>query len=161
VPAGTKNVVEVLRRLRVDRERRQLAQVDAPLQRRLGQGVRLVRAALAARQEQAREHVLDPVGRAEQLIDPGPAAAGADDGEVARPGLAEPLAVDDDRHARLEERLADDEFAARRDLDDDTARVARALAPALARRAPAHACGSIVTESARLRFPRVTGFALP
>src|SRR5581483_3520441 len=88
---------------------------------------------------------------------------------------------DHDRHARLEERLADDELAARRELHDDPA-----VGPALVHMAPgvlgptappavvmpaprpvasipppAHACGEKVTESARSRFTRVTVSALP
>ena len=76
-------VVEVLRGLRVDRERGQIAEVGAPFERRLGQRVRLVRPDLAAAQEQRLEHVLDPVGAAEDALDLRAAATGAHEGEVA------------------------------------------------------------------------------
>jgi hypothetical protein len=111
-------VVEVLRGLRVDRERRQVAQVGAPLDRRLGRVVRLVALAQALLDEQRLEHVLDLGRRAEHAVDGGPPPHAYGD-EVAFARVAERLAVDDDGHAGLEVRLADDELPAPRELDDD------------------------------------------
>jgi hypothetical protein len=68
--------------------------------------------------EQAFEHDLDVARLAEHTVEPGPAAARADDGEVAGAGVTEPLAVQQKRDARYEVRLADDELAALLDLDD-------------------------------------------
>jgi hypothetical protein len=61
--------------------------------------------------EEALEHRVDPARRAEDLLDPGPAAAEPDDDEIADRGLARPLAIDDDRDSALEVRLADEELA--------------------------------------------------
>ena len=102
-------VVEVLRRVRIDRVGQQVAQVD-PV-RDLGlrvSVVRLERLPRAALDEQRLEHVLDAVGRAEPLLDLRPAAAGAHDGEVAGLEVADPLRLEHDRHAGREVRLADD-----------------------------------------------------
>ena len=58
--AERERVVEVLRRLRVDRERRQLAQVDAAVELGSGSVVRLELDPRALLDEQRLEHVLDP-----------------------------------------------------------------------------------------------------
>ena len=67
---------------------------------------------------------LDPAGRSENSLDARPATPRPDDDQVAGARLAEPLAVDHDRHAGHEERLADDELAAPLDLDDNRVFVA-------------------------------------
>ena len=129
-------VVVVLRRLRVDGERRQLAEVRAAFESGLGRVVRLVGAKFASLAQEALEHRLDAVGGAEDALHTGAAAPRARDDEVARAGVAESVTVDDDRHAGLEVRLADDQLAALAQLDDD-------LAP----------CGRLVTHLARSRYP--------
>jgi hypothetical protein len=68
--------------------------------------------------EQALEHHFDVVRLAEDTVELGAAPPGADDGEIAGAGIAEALAVEDERHARHEIRLADDELAALLDEDD-------------------------------------------
>src|SRR3712207_7378237 len=60
-------VVEVLRGLRVDREGDEVAQVDAPVERRLREFVRLEPAPLALLHQQPLEHGLDVVGPAQHL----------------------------------------------------------------------------------------------
>ena len=112
-------VVEVLRRLGIDRQRRQLAQVDASVERRLGRRVRLELLARALLAEQALEHVLDVLRGAEHALDARAPAQAPRDDEVAGVDVAEPLAVEQERRVRREVRLADDELAAARDLDDD------------------------------------------
>jgi hypothetical protein len=69
--------------------------------------------------EQALEHGLDVAGLAENLLQPRSSPSRADDREVAGAGVAEALAVENQRDTRNEERLADDELAALRNLDDD------------------------------------------
>ena len=54
-----------------------------------------------------------------KALDPGAPAPAAHDCEIAGVELAVALGVEHDRHARREERLADDELAPPRDLDDD------------------------------------------
>src|SRR5262249_59118187 len=71
-----------------------------------------------AGEQETLEHALDPIGLTDHPLEPCPATTGTDESEVARPRAAEPLAVDDDRHTWLEERLPDDELAASPDLDD-------------------------------------------
>jgi hypothetical protein len=68
--------------------------------------------------EQALEHHLDVARLPEHALEPGSAAARADDSEVAGAGVTEALAVQQERDARHEVRLADDELAALLDLDD-------------------------------------------
>jgi hypothetical protein len=111
-------VVEVLRRLRVDRERRQLAEVDTALDARIRRVVRLEAGTRLAVDEEAFEDGLDVGRAAENGLELRAPAAGPDDGEVARAGVAEPLPVEDERRPRDEERVADDELAAAADLDD-------------------------------------------
>ena len=112
-------VVEVLGRLRVDRERGQIPEVDAPFHVGTRRVVGLELAAGARLDQQAFEHGAD-VGRlAEDPLEARAAAPGAHDGEVARVGVAEAVPVDRDRQPRREIRLADDELAPAGDLEDD------------------------------------------
>src|SRR5205823_903298 len=60
----------------------------------------------------------DRVCPPEHAVEPRASAPDSNDGEVSGPRVAEALPVDDERNARREERLADDELAARGDLDD-------------------------------------------
>jgi hypothetical protein len=70
--------------------------------------------------EQAFEHRQDVRAPAEDTLDPCTATTGnGGDDQVAWAGVAEPLAVEHEGNAWNEERLADDELAALRDLDDD------------------------------------------
>jgi hypothetical protein len=69
--------------------------------------------------EQPLEHSLDVVGLAERPLDSRTTPARERDDEIPRAHVSEPLAVEDERHARNEVRLADDELAALRNLDDD------------------------------------------
>jgi hypothetical protein len=68
--------------------------------------------------EQAVEHNAYVVRLAENAFQLRAPAPGADNGEVARAGVAEAFAVEHERHTRDEVRLADDELAALLDLDD-------------------------------------------
>jgi hypothetical protein len=68
--------------------------------------------------EQALEHDLDVLRLAELALDAGPAAAGADYGEVSGPNVAASLPVNRDRNVRDEVRLADEQLAALVYLDD-------------------------------------------
>jgi len=112
-------VVEVLRSLGVDRERELLAKVDPSLQRLLYRFVRLETLARTRLDEKRLHHVLDPLRRAQQRLDTRATAPAGDDCQIARPGVARTLAVDDDRDARREVGLADEQLAAPRELDDD------------------------------------------
>ena len=131
--------------VRVDREGEQIAEVDA---RRLhARGLVGERAAALAghralggrtpvptRRPRAR---FDRVVRAEHVLDPRPPAARvATHNEIADGRVAGALAVDDDRRAGLEERLADEELPARE------TRRRRA-------RRPRHASGSTEASSAQ------------
>jgi hypothetical protein len=69
--------------------------------------------------EQGLQHVLDPFGRPQRLLEARASAAGGDDGQVAGPDVSQPPLVQRDRDAGREERLADDESPASSDLDDD------------------------------------------
>ena len=111
-------VVEVPCRLRVDREREQIAQVDAPVQARLRRVVRLELLPQPALDQQPLEHRLDVVHAPQHALDPRTAPARAHRDEVAGPRLPHPLPVDQDRRRRLEVRLADHELAALRQLHD-------------------------------------------
>ena len=114
-------VVEVLRGLGVDREREEVAQVGAPVERS-APGARTARTAAAAPSldEQPLEDGLDPVGRARAR-----ARAARARGPVrttARspgPTSPSPFRSSDERRPGREVRLADDELAAPGDLDDD------------------------------------------
>jgi hypothetical protein len=68
--------------------------------------------------EQPVENRVDVLGAAEHPLEPRAAASRAHDGEIARPGVAEAFAVEHERNAGNEVRLADDELAALLDLDD-------------------------------------------
>jgi hypothetical protein len=70
--------------------------------------------------EQAFQHGLDVTGLSKHAFEPRTTAPREDDGEIARTGVAEAFPVEHKRHARHEERLADDELAALCDLDDDS-----------------------------------------
>ena len=119
--AERERVVEVLRRLRVDREGRQLAQVDAA---RRGSA----RGACTARTRRARPARRAAPRARSRSASRGPSARSTR--ARPRPGrttarspgceVAEPLRVEHDRHAGREVRLADDQLAAAADLDDDT-----------------------------------------
>jgi hypothetical protein len=118
LPPDGDGVVEVLGRLRVDREREQVAEVDASLRVEWRRRERLDGASLASLDEQAVEHRLDRLRPAEDALQARAPTRGRHDRQVARAGVAEAFAVDDDRDARGEEGLADDEPSALRDLDD-------------------------------------------
>ena len=113
-------VVEVLRGLRIDREGAEIAQVDAIRKVLRGLRVRLEVRVCARVDEQALQYGEDVLRLAEDAVDTRPAAPrnGGDD-EVARAGVLEALAVEDERDPWDEERLADNELAALGDLDDD------------------------------------------
>src|SRR5439155_21846742 len=98
------------RRLRVDRERELAAQVDPPFERGLGSIDRLEAAALALLPQQRLEHVLDLIGPAENPFQLRPPAAGPDDRQVPRTGVAAALLVDQNGHAGREIGLADKEL---------------------------------------------------
>jgi hypothetical protein len=117
--AERQGVVEVLRGLGIDRVGREVAEVDPAVERRRRDGVGLELGAGALLDEQRLEDVLDPPRAPEPALDLRPAPAGADDGEVAGPDVAEPLVVEDERDSRREVGLPDDELAAPGDLDDD------------------------------------------
>jgi hypothetical protein len=68
--------------------------------------------------EQTLEHDLDVLRAPEDALEPRAAPPGPNDGEIAGARGAEALAVDHERDARHEVRLADDELAALLDLDD-------------------------------------------
>ncbi len=110
-------VVEVLRRLRVDCEREPLAEVDPALQieRRRLEGLEPTQLALF--DQQPLEHDLDPARVAEHALDARPPAAFADDRQLPR--LAGRPAVERERRAGHEVRLADEVLASRRELYDD------------------------------------------
>ena len=93
-------VVEVLRRLGVDRERELVAQVDPALERRRGQVVRLVLLDQPLLLEQGLEHAVDRVGGPERFLEPRAALARRDDRELAGPNLGEAAPVEHERHAR-------------------------------------------------------------
>jgi hypothetical protein len=116
LPCDRDRVVEVLRRVRVDREGGQVAEVDPPLRCRLGQVDRLQRHPRPALDQQPFEHCLDPARRPEHAFDLRPPATARDHGQVTTIGAVQRLAVEDDRRPRREVRLADDQLAAARDL---------------------------------------------
>ena len=78
--------------------------------------------------EQPLQHHLDVVRLAEHLLEPRASPAGAHDDEIPLPHVPEALPVEHDRDVRHEERLADDELAAPRHLDDEAPRSVSALA---------------------------------
>ena len=121
-------VVEVLCGLRVDREGGQVAQVDAAVEARLGQLVRLELGARAVLDEEPLEHGLDRLRGPEHALDARAAATGdACDHEVAGARVAHAVPVEDDRRPRREERLADDELPRRE--TSTTTRSARSPTP--------------------------------
>jgi hypothetical protein len=84
--------------------------------------VGLERAPSAAFDEERLEHVPDVVGRSEHPLDPGAAATGPDDGEVAVADVAAPLGVQDDGNAGCEERVAGDQPPTAANFDDQLGR---------------------------------------
>ena len=119
LPPGRDRVVEVLRRLGVDRERELVAEVDPPLEARLGRLVGLEVPAEALLDEQPFQDGLDRAGRAEHALEPRAPPALAHHDEVAWTGVAETVAIERERQPGREERLADDELSPPGDLDDD------------------------------------------
>jgi hypothetical protein len=69
--------------------------------------------------QESLEHGLDRGRPAQHPLDPRAAAAGAQDDEVAERGVARALAVDDERDAALEVRLADEKLSPAGQLADD------------------------------------------
>jgi hypothetical protein len=69
--------------------------------------------------KQALQHGLNVLRLAETALDLRAAASGASDDEIAGADIADPLAVEDERDPGNEVRLAHDELAALRNLDDD------------------------------------------
>ena len=120
LPPERERVVVVLRRLGIDREGGQLAEVDAPVEARLGDRVRLELDARTPLDEQRLEHVLDPLRRSKRAFDAGATSTRSDDCQVAGPQVAEPLRVEHDRDTGDEIRLPGDELATTPDLDHDT-----------------------------------------
>src|SRR5918995_2938294 len=119
LPADRDRVVEVLRRVGVDRERDLPAKVDPAVEAR---GRRVVRLEVRPRTlllEQRLEDVRQPVCGPHSLLDPGPPSPGPDDGELPGADVAQPALVQRQRHARREVRLADEETPAPSDLDDE------------------------------------------
>jgi hypothetical protein len=69
--------------------------------------------------EQSFENDVDVVCLPEHTLEPRAAATlSRDDGEIAAARVSETLSIENERNTRLEVRLADDELAALRDLDD-------------------------------------------
>ena len=97
-----------------------------------GSGTASVAPLLSPLVEQPLEHGVDVARGSEDALHAGPAAAGADDDEIARPRVVETVAIDDERNAGREVRVADDELPALAQLDDDLA-----------------ACGGLVTHLAQ------------
>jgi len=128
--ADADRVVEVPRVVRVDRGGEQRAEIDAArlaglrvTRERVGLGrdggLELRDRAHPGVVEQAFEHRLDRAGRPEHALDPCTAAPGRDDDELTRSNVPRTLAVEDDRGARIEVRLPDEQLAAPRDLADE------------------------------------------
>ena len=69
--------------------------------------------------EQSLEHGVDVIRGSEDAFHTSASAARANDSEVARPSVAETVAIDDDRYSRGEIRVTDDELPTRAQLDDD------------------------------------------
>jgi hypothetical protein len=82
--------------------------------------MRLEGLAQPALDEQRLEHVLDPVRRPDQRIEPRATAAGAHDGEVAGREVAEAFRLEHDGNTRREVGLSDDEPPAAADFNDET-----------------------------------------
>ena len=82
-------------------------------------GKRRKRTPLALVPEQRLEYRLNVVRAAEDSFDARPAAAEPQHRQIADGRVARGLAVDDDRRARLEERLADEQLPAARELADE------------------------------------------
>ena len=120
VAPQAERVVEVLRLVGIDREREEVAEVDAVglvvgRRRRHGR----VRPAHAQVPEEAFENGLDVARRPQDPVDAGASATEAHHGQVARRHVPGALAVDDDRDPALEIRLAGEELAPARKLTDE------------------------------------------
>src|SRR5205823_12298638 len=112
VPLQRQRVVEVLGRLRVDRERKLTAEIHPPFERRRGGVMRLEPLSRAGIEEQGLEYVLDPLGRAQHPLHACAPAPAGHDGEIAGPRVPRALAVDHDWHAGGEIWLADEQLSA-------------------------------------------------
>src|SRR2546423_4608178 len=88
VPPKGERVVEVLGRVRVDREHELFAEVDPAFVAWLGQLIGLELRARTLLNKQSLEHVLDRLCRTEHALHGRPAARLPDDGKVARASLA-------------------------------------------------------------------------
>ena len=117
--AERQRVVEVLRGVRVDRVRREVAKIDAPREVGLWRLMRLEGHPRATLHEQRLKDVLDVIGGAEHLLHPRAPSPRVHDREVARGDVADPLRLEHDRDARREVGLADDQLSPPPDLDDD------------------------------------------
>ena len=109
-------VVEVLRRVGVDRERRQVAEIDSTFAGRLPQVDGLQRRPRAALDQETLEHSLDPARRPEHALDLRSPPTTRDHGQVASFCPVQRLAIEGDRRPRREVGLAHHELAATRDL---------------------------------------------
>src|SRR5262245_66240129 len=118
LPLDVDGVVEVLCGLGVDREAELVAQVDPTGGVGLRCLVRLEVGASLGMDEQPFEDDLDVLRRAEISLDPRPPFAAACDDEIAGTNLGPVPAVERERNTWDEVRLADEELAARSDLDD-------------------------------------------
>jgi hypothetical protein len=112
-------IVEVLCRLGVDRERDQVAEIGAALVRHRRWIVRLELLAEAALYEEPLEHALDVAGVAEHALQLGPSPSMPDDGEIPGASVSQPFAIDGQRGAGCEDRLAHDELSPSGELDDE------------------------------------------
>jgi hypothetical protein len=65
------------------------------------------------------------IGAAEHALQPRPPPSVPHDGEIPRPGVAQALAIDGQRDAGREDRLAHDELSPPRELDDQAIRQIR------------------------------------
>ena len=81
--------------------------------------VRLEAFPQASLDHQPLENRLDVVHAAEDALEPRPAPAAEKHGKIAGIRIAEPLPVDEQRHAGCEDRLPDDVLAPPGELDDD------------------------------------------
>ena len=104
-------VVEVLRRLRVDGERDETAEVDAIVEARRRSIVWLETAAQPFLHEQAFEDVLDVIRASDHPLEPRSPPSPPQHRDVSGVGVAEPFPIDEQRNTRLEQRLPDDEPA--------------------------------------------------
>jgi hypothetical protein len=102
--------------------------------------------------KQSFEHRLDVARLPEPSLDARTPTVGEGNDEIPRTDVTELLAVEDERNPRHEVRLADDELAALRNLDDD--RVGQ-LAPL-----PAIVRAFLAVPGAAMRRPRLRRYVL-